>query len=318
MKSWIVVGCLVLAADYGWAASIVTTQRGTSLVEPGGFPQVQSGDLQTDGFVSVFALFGTNPTFPEARTAARSGLHEMAVNARIDDKFLFSFTGFVVRSEARYSIGVAPGTVFVDQAVVDFVLPASFLEVSSFVEAPSNELHMIIDARLLVCFDTACGLFDDTRFSFQARLDASFNNFSLDLFVAGDPSLDLTPLQNPTVTDSTAGGVRTTTIEFPFFQGHLELGSVPTGTPLTLDYEMLAEGFGIAFANVGLAAINDPFLLATDPVQQADPLTLTLTQGPITPVPAPDAWLLCLTGVAAVLLRSAWRRRNPDCRPPQM
>ena len=59
MKSWIMVGCLVLAADYGWATPIVTTQAGISAVEIGGVTQVESSDTQTDGVVSVFALFGT-------------------------------------------------------------------------------------------------------------------------------------------------------------------------------------------------------------------------------------------------------------------
>src|SRR5215475_12222188 len=108
MKRWVVVSeLMVLAAVYAQAATIVTTQSGVSQVEIAGIKQVESSDAKTDGFVSVFAIWGTQST-PEARTAARSGAHEMAANARIDDKGQFSRTNFsTVLSQASYSISLA-------------------------------------------------------------------------------------------------------------------------------------------------------------------------------------------------------------------
>jgi hypothetical protein len=126
MKRCVTVSKLMLlAAVCSRAAQIVTTQSGISQVEIAGIRVAESSDAKTDGFVSVFALWGTQST-PEARTAARSGSHEMAANARIDDKMQFSRTDFsTVLSQASYSIQLAADNLFVHDAVVDFVLPPS-------------------------------------------------------------------------------------------------------------------------------------------------------------------------------------------------
>src|SRR5215831_4801063 len=87
------------------------------------------------------------------------------------------------------------------------------------------------------------------------------------------------------------------TVTFPLFQDHLDLGIVPNGTPLTLEYIMQARASGLGDTNIGISSINDPFVLSADPVQRFDPLTLTVTDI-AADVPEPGTWLLCLSGVA--------------------
>jgi len=317
MKRWVAVSNLILlAAAYARAATIVTTQSGVSQVEIAGIKQVESSDAKTDGFVSVFALWGTQST-PEARTAARSGAHEMAANARIDDKHAFSGTDFsTVLSQANYSIMLAADNLFVHNAVVDFVLPASYLEVTSNVETSTVVLETTLLADLRVCFAIACTL-SDSRFHIQANLDASYRSFSWSSSPTGAPGLDLTPFQNPTITNTTTGNtfLHTTNVAFPFFQGHLDLGTVPAGTPLTLEYIMQARASGRGETNIGISSINDPFLLGTDPVQMADPMTLTVTDGAAA-TPEPGSWLLCLSGAAILAWSRALRRRLPGSMRP--
>jgi hypothetical protein len=103
--------------------------------------------------------------------------------------------------------------------------------------------------------------------------------------------------------------LRTTTIDFPAFHGHLDLGLIPAGVPLTVEYQMQARGSGLLLANIGLAAINDPFLLSTDPVQPG--VALDLAVAPAAPVPAPATWMLLLAGLA---LAPAFARRRPGSR----
>lgn len=303
MRRWVMVSeLMVLMAVYGRSAAIVTTQSGISQVEVANVRVAESSDAKTDGFVSVFTIWGSQST-PEARTAARSGAHEMAANARIDDKMQFSRTDWTtVLSQASYSITLAPDNVFVRDAVVDFVLPPSYLEVTSTAEIPFNALDTVLLADLRVCFAVACTL-SDSHFHLQANLEQSFDTFNWFVDATGDPGLDLTPLQNPTITDVGGGRtnfVRTTNVGFPLFRGHLDLGIVPAGTPLTLEYIMQARARGLGLANIGIASINDPFVLSTDPVQSFDPLTLTVTDA-ASAVPEPGSWLFCSSGIAILV-----------------
>jgi len=83
------------------------------------------------------------------------------------------------------------------------------------------------------------------------------------------------------------------------FQGSLDLGLIPAGAPMTVSYRLYAYAFGVGAANMGIAAINDPFLVSTDPVQRFDTLSLTLTN--VDSVPEPDSRLLALAGSALLL-----------------
>jgi hypothetical protein len=178
------------------------------------------------------------------------------------------------------------------------------MEVTSTAEVPFIALDIVLLADLRVCFAVACTL-SDTRFHLQANLEASFQSFNWAANATGDPSLNLTPLENPTITDVGGGRnnfLRTTNVAFPLFQGHLDPGVVPAGTPLTLEYIMQACASGLGIANIGIASINDPFLLSTDPVHLYDPMTLTLADAAApSDAPEPGSWLLCLSGVAILV-----------------
>jgi hypothetical protein len=309
-KGWCSLGLVAFLPNLAGAAPIVTTyQSGISLIEIGNVKTVESTDAKTDGRVSVFALSGTSTT-PEARTAARSSSTEIAANARIDDKMLFSGTDFTtVLSQAAYSIVLAPDTVFVNEAVLDFVLPPAYLEITNNAELPVAELATVMLADLRFCFATVCSS-QDAVFHLQADLVGSWRSFATGVNVTGHAQLDLTPLRNPTIADTGATGfLRTTTVSFPLFQGHLELGRIPRGVPVSIEYILQARATGRLAGNIGIAAVNDPFLLETDPVLASAPLALTLTPrvDPPPQVPEPaSTWLVALAVAAC-----AGRRVRP-------
>ena len=302
MKLSLVFGCILLAGQCAWSGTI-THQSGISQIEISGVLQVESTDAKDDGLVSVYALWGTQDT-PEARTAARSGAQEMAVNARIDDKFRYSATDFSnVLSQASYIINVEPESLFVRNSGLSFVLPASYLEVTSTAEIPYITLETVLIADLRLCLAIACSS-SDAIFHMQANLDASHRNFNWSVSVDGDPTLDLTSLRNPTVTDMGVGTfTRTVNVVFPTFEGHVDGRIVPVGSPVTVEYIMQVRARGFGATNIGIAAINDPFLLSTDPVHLAHSVTLTLTQAEAN-VPEPRSFLLCLVPLGLLL----WRR----------
>ena len=200
MKNRLALGWILLVGQCAWTG-VITHQSGISQIEIGGLRQVESTDAKNDGRVSVYALWGSRNT-PEARTAARSGSHEMAVNARIDDKLRFSNTDFsTVLSQSTYTVNVDPDNLFVRHAELDFVLPASYLEITSTAEIPFISLATVLLVDLRLCFETACSS-TDAIFHMQANLDASYQAFNWSAVADGHSSLDLTPLRNPTVTDT--------------------------------------------------------------------------------------------------------------------
>jgi hypothetical protein len=72
---------------------------------------------------------------------------------------------------------------------------------------------------------------------------------------------------------------------------------VPRGTPIAVLYVMESRVFGRTGDNVGLAAINDPFFLETDPVQVGSPMNVTFTTAP-----EPQTAILGAIGLPAYLL----------------
>jgi hypothetical protein len=298
---------VLLGAAFAAAAqtgALQTVESGTSTVRINGNTVADDSDAQTDGRVSTVAIFGTVTT-PEVRTAARSALNgELASNVRMDDKNRFSFTNVTETiSAATLSYHSAPDNALLRHASLDFTLPPSFMEVTNFGEVPQNALEMVLLADLRVCFATLCSS-SDSLFGFQSILTASFQSFAWSASATGDPSLNLDPLRHPVITDGVVAFERTTTLDFAAFHGHLDLGLVPAGSPLTVEYQMQTRGSGRLLANIGLAGINDPFLLDTDPVSAG---ALALTFSPVTAVPEPEIGLLMAGGLA--LMSGAMRRR---------
>ena len=307
-------GLAMLTAALPTAAIVTNEQSSRAFVSIGG-AMVDSDSLTLQGGqTSALARFGNN-LLPEARAAARSLVGgEMAANVRLDDKRDYSFfTVDFADGSASYKINVEPNSVFVQRAALDFYLPPSFLEITSNAELPSNRLTMSISARLKVCFEELfCTSTGSERFRFDAELIANYVGTELlDINVAGDEGLNFTSLQAPTITDTgnavVAGSMpfyRTVTVDFSDFTGHLDLGEIPVGTPLTIEYTMTARGEGRLIDNIGLAGINDPFVLDTDPVRPGQALELVFA-----PVPEPSLFALWLSG-GLLLIGRRFRRAN--------
>lgn len=299
------------AAGGSTAAVLETVQSGTSTVRVNGNIVADQSDAKTDGRVSTVAIFGSQST-PEVRTAARSAFNgEIAANVRMDDKELFSNTNVTETiSAATLTYRSAPDNALLRRAALDFVLPPSFMEVTSNAEIPRNALEMILFADLRVCFATLCGL-GDSQFTFQSILTASWETFTHSTSATGNPGLNLTSLQAPRITDNPGGFLRTTTLDFDRFEGHLDLGLVPAGVPLTVDYQIQTRGRGRLIANLGLAGINDPFTLEADPVP-AGALVLFIEPVDAAAAPEPQVWSLLAMGfalIAGVRRRARWARR---------
>lgn len=312
----ILAGLASFAAASPTMATVTNEQTARAFVSIGGTMFDSDSLTVQTGDASALARFGSN-VLPEARAAGRSRVGgEMAANVRLDDKHDYSFTVVdFADGSAHYKINVEADSVFAQRAALDFYLPPSFLEITSNAELPNNGLTMSISARLKVCFEELfCTSTGDERFRFEARLSANyFGTGLLDVDVTGAPGLNFTSLQTPTVTDTgnaIVGGsqpfYRTVTVNFSDFTGHLDLGVIPVGTPLTIEYDMSARGEGRLIDNIGLAGINDPFILDTDPVLPGQSLGIVFA-----PVPEPSLFAIWLSGgllIGGLRIRTAMRR----------
>jgi hypothetical protein len=281
-------GCVLLSSAA--RADLVTHQSASSQVDAGGITQLRQDVATEDGFASSVAIWPPGQPAAQGRTAARSRAAEIAVNAKVFNDSYSSEVFDLTLSQAFYSIQLDASQT-VSAVGLDFFLPPSYLELVKNVETP-YALEAIFLAELRVCYGTICSI-SDQRFFVQANASGMFYDLDHSVQASGDPSLDLTPLLNPTVTDSGTGGfARTYLVEFPEFLGHLDLGILPADTPLTVEYVLQARASGRVAFSSAIAAINDPFELDGDPVQQGVPLVLTQTI-----VPEPATALLVLAGV---------------------
>lgn len=312
----VLAGLVSFAAASPTTATVTNEQSARAFVSIGG-TMVDSDSLTVQsGDASALARFGTN-ALPEARAAGRSRVGgEMAANVRLDDKHAYSFKVVdFADGSAHYRINVEADSVFAQRAALDFYLPPSFLEITSNAELPNNGLRMSISARLKVCFEEwICTSPGSEQFRFDALLSANyFGTGLLDVDVKGAPGLDFTSLRTPTVTDTGNSIVagrqpfyRTVTVNFSDFTGHLDLGVIPVGTPLTIEYDMSARGEGRLIDNIGLAGINDPFILDMDPVLPGQALGIVFA-----PVPEASLFALWLSGgllLAGLRMRTATPR----------
>src|SRR5689334_14846534 len=117
-------------------------------------------------FVSTQALAGA-PSTPEARTAGRVGGTAIAVNARLDDKFLYSFTDFSLnQSSVEYAGTILKVTGAAEDVHVHFVLPLSYVETSTNEELNHQHVEPAIFAKITsrFCTDAFCNGTDIDQF----------------------------------------------------------------------------------------------------------------------------------------------------------
>lgn len=300
----------IAAVCFAWAiagaqAATITTQSASSQVDAYGTTQAREELSATDSSASTSAIWPAGTNVPQGRTAARSSASEIAANARVFSDTFAAQTFDLALSQAYYAVQINP-LLITTQVEIDFFLPPSYLEIVTNGETYFHELNSLIFAELRVCQAATCSL-ADRIFDFQANASGTYQNVSHSLIATGDPSLDLTPLLTPTVTD-TSGFVRTYLVEFPSFEGHVDLGTFAASDILTVEYTLQARAWGPAQFSSAIAAVNDPFLLATDPVLQGAPLRLTTTGVPGGSSEVPEPASVLMVAPALGLIGLARRR----------
>lgn len=251
-------------------------------------------------------LLGSRDT-PEVRTAGRVSGDEMAVNARIDGKQLFSLTEMRnAGSQITFGTEISVIAAQAEHLFVAFHLPAGYVENQHNGELTFAGITSAVQASINTntCAGGSC--VRDQPFFFQALLESDFFDESHSAQAQGQPGLDVSPLLNATFTDSGPGFLRTRNLGFTDFDGVIDLGVLSAGQVMTFEYTMFARSEGQVGFSYGIGSINDPFFFSTDPVRQHPALrffTLPVAGG--VPEPA-SAWLLLAAGLAAAAAR---RRR---------
>lgn len=279
-------------------ASSSITSQGVLQVEDDGSPP--PGSVIDPGTASAQALWPPSPLDAQGRTAARSTANDFAANARIVSN------GFDLRNQGSFDrvmsvahyVLHAEGALVPQRASFEFFLPPSYVELVTNAETPHPDMSAFVVASLRICFAQGCSD-PDTVFRLQGRLSGDHFGFLHNVLTEGDPQLDLSPLQAaaPVVTDD--GFIRTVLLEFPAYSGIVDLGLVPVGEPVHVEYQLQARVDGEVWFSSATAAINDPFFLDSDPVRPspAGVLTLTAVDVPDGQVPAPGTAALALAAL---------------------
>ncbi len=260
----------------------------------------QGQTIEHSLYASSQALAGLTTT-PEARTAARVSSAAIACNSRLDDKFFFSFIHDAESaSTAAYGVTLTKLGGAPERVLAHFLLPPSFVEIVSYNEVPDAR----IDAGMSAVINNL-----PTDFEFRARITGSFQSESHNFYAAGQPGLDVSPLLNPTFTDTIMGDFRTTRLEFPSFVGTLDLGILFAGQSLVFDYRLdtfvdITVPDGALVGHVGIASINDPFFFDGDPVTPGIPVIFEFVSASV-----PEPSTLALMGITGMAF-CAWAVRR--------
>jgi hypothetical protein len=289
---------LALAGLSTWAQAVTSYQSALSRVSVGGVWHVDAFQEAQDGYASTQGIWPASTQGAQARTAARSRASEFAVNSLVDDP-RFSGTSFdFVASGATYHL-VESALLVPQHVAFDFLLPPSYLEITSNAEAFRNPFTASLSAQLMACSRSAC-----QGFEFSAELVATYQGSALTLAAIATPGLDIDALRAPTTTDSGTGHFqRTVLVEWPEFVGHIDMGVLYPGDFVRIDYSLGTVVSGVARHERAAAAINDPFYLNTDPVGVSPPVTLHLA-----PVPEPTPLAMLSTGLLGLWLLRRRRR----------
>lgn len=301
-----VAALLLAAAPLALAAPITITRSAISQIRAGGVLQAEDdgspppGGVIDPGTATAQAIWPPAPTAAQARTAARSTAGDFAANARIASNSFLSPGEFdSVISAATYQLH-AEGALVPQRASFEFFLPPAYLELVTNAETPHGDMRVTLLASLRICFALGCSD-ADTAFLLQATLSGDHFGAMSDVQARGDPLLDLSPLLAATPAETDDGFIRTVLLEFPAYSGRVDLGVVPGGAPVHVEYQLQARAEGEVWFSSGIAAINDPFLLDTDPVQPSVAGVLRLSAVDLGGgnVPAPATALLVLAALAA-------------------
>lgn len=280
-----------------------------------------TSDSQTiaNGPAEATATVGTLLTPSEARASGRSEATTVTSNAEYVNRDFGATANFTsVASDASFELEATSLTG--GDVVVDFFLPAGFLELVTQGEfAPGAVLQAAgLRAELTVCVQISCSTEFAPVLSLTASLSGDYFSQSISVFArsrtfgpfpGGGPGtgLDLSPLTDDTLTivDGETPDLiptRTITWEYPAFSGSVNLGPIPVGELITLEYVLVTGVSGFGPLTGAAAAINDPLSLT-----QFDSPTLDQAGTVVAPVPAPPSAALALGCLA--LLCSARARR---------
>lgn len=257
---------------------------------------------ESNGGVSAQALAGNQNT-PEARTASRVNAGEMAANARLDGKQLFTISTIDTnQSVVFYQATFAKVSGTSEHFYLDFYLPPSYVETTTNSEFPNARVDAAIAAYIEVARCTSfsnCDLPVDS-FHFSAFLTDTYRTTYGSGQATGQAGMDLSSLQGGTLTDTydSTHFLRTANLSFPGYAGTLDLGTVETGEFVRFKYTMNARSTGSSTFSVGIASINDPFFLDSDPVRSGVPVVLR--SDATSEVPEPGALWLVAAGMAAL------------------
>jgi len=265
---------------------------------------------------STAIVQGTPATITQVRTAARSSLGVMTVNATYEARgFGAQSTTFsTVQSVAHVNIAVkADSTGGAQEVFLDFFLPPGFLELVENAETgfdPATIHQATLAATISTCQNFPCIDVIENQFQFGATLTGNYVTQQLVVIAETTQSdLDTSPLESAQlqVTETTfPSGLpkRTALWEYPEFEGHVSLGILEPGDFLSVSYLMFATVDGIALLNGATAAINDPFLISGDPMLA---LRAVAVDGDVVAVAAPAGPTLFLSGL---LILYGLRRRS--------